>query len=137
MVDEALMDGIGRQHWWTTLVDISGGHLVDNNDSNSTFGGFTMASGDSDCRKTDSLKATSGGETCSWMRANLSFKSLITVSRVTSRNGSALLRSRKPSTSRGSSLGRAASTATLTMGAACSQQSSVSSAESAVPCQQC
>ena len=62
--------------------------------------------------------------------------------RVTSRNGSALLSRRKPSTSRGSSLGRAASTATLTMGAACSQQCSVqqcgvSSADSAVQTQQC
>ena len=45
--------------------------------------------------------------------------------RVTSRNGSALLSRRKPSTRRGSSLGRAASTATLTMGAACTQQCSV------------
>lgn len=43
-----------------------------------------MASGDSDCRKTDSLKATRGGDTCSWMRAKRSFRSLITVSRCTS-----------------------------------------------------
>ena len=49
-----------------------------------TLGALTMASGDSDCRKTDSLKATRGGETCSWMRAKRSFKSLITVSKCTS-----------------------------------------------------
>ena len=49
-----------------------------------TLGALTTASGDSDCRKTDSLKATSGGETCSWMRAKRSFKSLITVSKCTS-----------------------------------------------------
>ncbi len=57
--------------------------------------------------------------------------------RVTSRKGSALLSRRKPSTRRGSSLGRAASTATLTMGAACNQLCSVSSAASAVQCQHC
>lgn len=49
-----------------------------------TLGALTIASGDSDCRKTDSLKATRGGDTCSWMRAKRSFKSLITVSRCTS-----------------------------------------------------
>lgn len=30
-----------------------------------TLGGLTIASGASDCRKTDSLKATRGGDTCS------------------------------------------------------------------------
>ena len=49
-----------------------------------TLGALTMASGDSDCRKTDSLKATRGGDTCNWMRAKRSFKSLITVSKCTS-----------------------------------------------------
>ena len=77
------MNDSGGQHRWTSVADVDGGQhwWTSVADSNSTFGGFTMASGDSDCRKTDSLKATSGGETCSWMRAKRSFKSLITVSR--------------------------------------------------------